>query len=152
MSSRLGQHLLRSKSKAENFGLFALYSSYFFYLLFDCPMANFWLLSSKQSHSLNVNHCIWAISFRPGAEMGGVRSLHLTEWPVSFDCKAITPQIAEDTLPDLNQVFPKCGNAPPQYPKQVQFDNEVAFRLAKYLIRCRIQGSKLQLFAHKSVT
>ena len=113
MSSRLGQHLLRSKSKAENFGLFALYSSYFFYLLFDRPMANFWLLSSKQSHSLNVNHCIWAISFRPGAEMGGVRSLHLTEWPVSFDCKAITPQIAEDTLPRFKPSFSKMWECPP---------------------------------------
>ena len=113
MSSRLGQHLLRSKSKAENFELFALYSTYFFYLLFDCPMANFWLLSNKQSHSLNVNHCIWAISFRSGAEMGGVRSLHLTEWPVSFDCKAITPQIAEDTLPRLKPSFSKMWECLP---------------------------------------
>ena len=30
MASRLGQHLLRTKYKTENFGLFALYSSYFF--------------------------------------------------------------------------------------------------------------------------
>ena len=30
--SRLGQHLLRANSKVENFGLFALYSSFFLFL------------------------------------------------------------------------------------------------------------------------
>ena len=30
MAFRLGQHLLRANSKSENFGLFALYSRYFF--------------------------------------------------------------------------------------------------------------------------
>ena len=96
MACRLEQHLLSAKSKAENFGLFTLYSSYlFFYLLLGCFMANFWLLSSKQSHSPNVNHCIWAISFWPKAGLGGVGSLHLTEWPVSFDHNAITLQITE---------------------------------------------------------
>ena len=72
MASRLGKHLLKAKATAENFGLFALYSSYFFYLLFGCPMANFWLLPSKQLHSSNVNHCIWAISFWPRAGRGWV--------------------------------------------------------------------------------
>ena len=62
MASRLGKHLLRAKSKTENFGLFALYPCYF-YLLFGCSMANFWLLLRKQSHSPDVNHCIWAIDF-----------------------------------------------------------------------------------------
>ena len=112
MASRLGQRLLRSKSKAENFGLFTLYFSYFYYLLFGCPTANFWLLSSKQSHSPNVNHCIWAISFWSRAEMEGVGSLHLSECPVSFDHKAITPQIAGNTLPRFKPSFPKCENAP----------------------------------------
>ena len=65
MASRFGQHLLTEKSKAENIGLFALFSRYFFYLLFGYPIANFYLLSSKQSHSPNVNHCIWTISFSP---------------------------------------------------------------------------------------
>ena len=42
MAGRLEQHLLSAKSKAENFGLFTLYSSYlFFYLLLGCFMANF---------------------------------------------------------------------------------------------------------------
>ena len=121
MASRLGQHLLRAKSKAENFGLFALYSGYFFYLLFGCPMANVWLLSSKQSQSRNVNHCIWDISFWPKAGLGGVGSLHLIECPVSFDHNAITPQIAENTLPKLEPSFSKMWKCP-QYPRQVQLD------------------------------
>ena len=41
--------------------------------------------------------------------MRKVGSLNLTECPVSFDHNAITPQIL---CPDLNSVFPKCGNAP----------------------------------------
>ena len=151
MTSRLGQDLLRAKSKAENFGLFALYRSYFFYLLFCCPMANFWLLSSKKSHSSNVNHCIWALSFQPRAGMEGVGSLHLAECPVTFDRMAITPQIAENTLPRLKPSFSKIWKCS-QYAKQVQLDFVVVFRLAKYLIECKAQGSELQLFADKSVT
>ena len=135
MASRLGQQLLRAKPKAENSGLFALYSSYsFFYLLFGCPMTNFWLLSSKQSHSPNVNHCIWAISFWPKAGLGGVGSQHLTECP---DHNAITPQIVENTLPILKPSFSKMCKCP-QYPKQVQLDIVVAFSLAKYLVGCKI--------------
>ena len=47
--SRLGQHLLRANSKVENFGLFALYSSFFLFLSaylvalwpnFGCYLAN----------------------------------------------------------------------------------------------------------------
>ena len=64
MASRLGKHLLRAKSKTENFGLFALYLCYFFYLLFGCLMANVCLLLRKQSHSSDVNHCIWTINFQ----------------------------------------------------------------------------------------
>ena len=108
MAGRLEQHLLSAKSKAENFGLITLYSSYlFFYLLLGCFMANFWLLSSKQSHSPNVNHYIWAISFWPKAGLRGVGSLHLTECLVSFDHNPITPETAENTLPGLKPSFSK---------------------------------------------
>ena len=58
MAFRLGKHLLRAKSKTENFGLFE-----YFYLLFGYSMANFWLLLRKQSHSPEFNQCIWAIDF-----------------------------------------------------------------------------------------
>ena len=113
MASRLGQHLVRAKSKTENFGLLALYSSYlFFYLLFDYPMANFWLLSSKQSHSPNVNHCIWAISFWPKAGLGGVGSLHLTEFPVSFDHNVIIPQNCKKSSAQTAQFSQNVGMPP----------------------------------------
>ena len=69
MASRLGKHLYRAKSKTENFGLFALYP-YIFYLLFPFSMANFWLLLRKQSHSHDVNHCIWAINFWSKGDSG----------------------------------------------------------------------------------
>ena len=151
MASRIGQHLLRAKFNAVNFGLFALYLQLFFYQLFDCTMGNLWLLLSKQSHSINVNHCMWAISFWPGAGLGGVRSLHLTECLVSFDHNVITPQMAKNALSRLKPCFSKMQKCP-QYPKQVHIDIAVALRLAKYLIGCKIQGSKLQLFADKSMT
>ena len=91
---------------------------YFFYLLFGCSMANFWLLSNKQSHSPNVNHCIWVSVFGPKLDREGLGSLHLIECPVSFDHNAITPQIAENTLPRLKPSFSKMWKCP-QYPKQV---------------------------------
>ena len=58
MSSRLGKHLLRATFKAENFGLFALYTwgfFCFFFLLFGCSMANFRLFLRKNSHSPDIN-------------------------------------------------------------------------------------------------
>ena len=141
MSSRLGQQLLRAKSNTENSGLFTLYFSYFFYLLFDCSMANFWLLLSKQSQSPNVNHCIWDINFWPRVGLGGVRSLYLTECPVSFDHNAITPQIAQNTLPRFKPSFSKMLKCP-QYPKKGIAWHCVVFRLAKYLLdaKCRVQN------------
>ena len=70
MAYRLGKHLLRAKSKTENFGLFALYPA-IFYLLFDCPMANFWLLLRKQYYSPDVNHCICVSIFGPQVTQRG---------------------------------------------------------------------------------
>ena len=118
MTSRLGQRLLRAESKAENFGLFALHRSYFFYLMFGCPMANFWMLSSKQSHSSMLITEFGLLFFDPKLEFEGVGSLHLTDCPVSFHHNAITPQIAENTLPRLKPSFSKMWKCP-QYPKQV---------------------------------
>ena len=138
MSSWLGQHLLRAKCNAENAGLLTLYFSYFFYLLFDCSMANFWLLSSKQSQSPNVNHCIWGISFWPRAGLGGVRSVYLTECPVSFDHNAITPQIAQNTLPRFKPSFYKMWKCP-QYPKQVQIDIVLSLGLQNTLLDAKFR-------------
>ena len=41
MASLLGKHLLRAKSKAEKFGLFALYPCYFFICCLAAPWLTF---------------------------------------------------------------------------------------------------------------
>ena len=68
MACKPGQHLLRAKSKTENFGLLALHSCYFFFSAVGCAMTNHWLLLKKQFHSSDVNHCIWAVNFLPKDE------------------------------------------------------------------------------------
>ena len=67
MASRLGQHILSAKSKAENFGLFALYSSYLFFLsAFGCPMEavvlrilSFFEIQIQYFHVDIKNHSLW---------------------------------------------------------------------------------------------
>ena len=62
LKERPGKHFFRAKSKTENFGLFALYPGYLFYVLFGCPMTNFWLVLKKQCHSADVNHFVFRLS------------------------------------------------------------------------------------------
>ena len=70
MASRLGKHL-RAKSKAKNFGLFALYHCYFFVCCLTAPWLTFGY-NSGNSPSPDVNHCIWAINFW---SKGGLKEL-----------------------------------------------------------------------------
>ena len=135
MASSLGQNLLRGKSKAENFGLFALYSSYFFlflsavWLSHGQPLAVIeQAVSLTQCQSLHLHY-----QFLARAGPGEVGSLHLTECPVSFDHNATTPQITENTRPRLKPSFSKMWKCP-QYSKQVQLEIMVAFKLLKYFI------------------
>ena len=115
----MGNTFLEQNLRLKTLGyLLFIPAIYFFYLLFGCPMTNFWLLLSKHSHSPNVNHCIWAISFWPKAGLEEVGSVRLTECPVSFDHNAITYHIAENALPRLKPSFSKMWKCP-QYPKQV---------------------------------
>ena len=67
--------------------------SFFQLFFFICCFSNCWLLSKKQPQSSNVNHCIWVIGFWHTAEIGGFGSLHLTEFPVSFDHNDIRPPL-----------------------------------------------------------
>ena len=122
MASRLGQHLLRAKSKTENFGLFSLYLWYFLYLLCGCATANFSLLSRKQSHSPNVNQCIWAICFGPKVTKRGWVSrpnwVHSGTWwqlhnPLIPNCRKHSPQTCSKIR--------KCS----QYPKQLLLGHSV---------------------------
>ena len=71
-----------------------------FCMLFHCLIANFWLLSGKQSHSLNINYCNWAINFWPEGDCdphNKVGSLLLVKYQLEFepktfqfDCNPIT--------------------------------------------------------------
>ena len=98
--------------------VYLLFIPAFFYLLLVCPIANFWLLSRKQSHSPNVNYCIWAIIFSSRAGLEGAGFLHLTECTVNFDHNATTPQIVENALPRVKPSFSKMWKCC-QFLKQV---------------------------------
>ena len=116
MASRLGQHLLRAKSKAENFGLYALYPCCF---CICCLAAQWPTFDSYQGNSLTHPMLITAFGlsiFGPKVTKG-VGYLHLIEFPVSFDQNAIThlathPKFQKILSPDLHPIFTKCGNAP----------------------------------------
>ena len=114
----LGNISLEQNLRLKTLGYLLFIPANFLYLLFRCPMTNFWLLPSKQSQSPNNNHSIYAIKFWSTDVLRGVGSLHLTECLVSFGHNAITPQIAENTLPRLKLSFSKMWKCP-QYPKQV---------------------------------
>ena len=84
----LGNTSLEQNLRLKTLGyLLFIPAIYFFYLLFGCPMANLWLLSSKQSHSPNVNHCIWAFSFWPKCGLGGVGWVSTcNHWGLTCQC------------------------------------------------------------------
>ena len=118
MASRLWKHLLRAKSKAENIGLFALYSSFFFICCLSAPLPTFGYYRENSTHSPNVNCCIWAIIFSSRAGLEGAGFLHLTECTVNFDHNATTPQIVENALPRVKPSFSKMWKCC-QFLKQV---------------------------------
>ena len=91
MASRLGQHLLKAKSKAENFGLFALSLSLLFFVS-AVWLHNGQFLTVIEDDSPNINHCIWAIYFWAQRCVRGLGCLylHLIQCPVGFDHNAIT--------------------------------------------------------------
>ena len=113
MVSRLGQHLLRAKSKTENFGLFALYLCYFLSAL-GCAVQTFgcyW--GNSLAHPMLIT--VSGLSILAQKWLGGVRSLHVIECPVGFNHNAITHlathlKLQEMLSPDLHPVFPKSGN------------------------------------------
>ena len=80
------------------------------------PQANFWLLKRGKPHSIDVNHCIWAIYFWP---KGDQKELDLTPnwvpnglWSQCHNALNHSLQIAENILPRLAHSFSKMWNAP----------------------------------------
>ena len=72
--SRLGQHLLRANSKVENFGLFALYSSFFLFLSAHlvAPWPNFGCyLANSLSHPMLIT-AIGLSDFGPELDWEGL--------------------------------------------------------------------------------
>ena len=107
MDSRLEQPLVRTKSKAENFGLFALYHCYFFI----CCLTALWPMDNGP------------YQFLPQTSLGGVESLHLIESPVVFDHSSIThvathSKLQKISLPRLAPSFSKMWKCP-QSPTQL---------------------------------
>ena len=116
MASRLGQHLLRAKCKAENFGLYALYPCCF---CICCLAAQWPTFDCYQGNSLTHPMLIttFGLSIFGPKVTKGVGSLHLIEFSVSFDHNAIThlathPKFQKILSPDLHPIFTKCGNPP----------------------------------------
>ena len=138
---RIRQHLVRPKSKAENFGLFALYTCYFLSAVW---LPNGQLLtvieetvSLTQCESLHLGYL-----FLVQRCLGGVGSLQLIESPVGFDDNvmihlATHPKLQKILSSDLNPIFTKSESTP----KTV-----IPWHcggLWAYLIECKIYGLKL---------
>ena len=115
MASRLGQHFLRAKSKAENFGLFALYSFYFFicclaaqWPIFDCYWGN------------SLTHPILLTAFGlpifvprvTGRGWGSTPNWVPSElWSQCLNPFSHTYKLQKILSADLHPVFIKCVNA-----------------------------------------
>ena len=111
MASRLGKHLLRVKSKAKNFALFALYPCYFFV----CCLAAPWLTFDQSLIHLMLI-IVFGLRILVQRLLGGVGSHLLIRCPVGFDHNDIThlptcSKLQKILSPDLHLISPKCGNA-----------------------------------------
>ena len=76
MASRLGQHLLRAKSKSWNVGLFALYPCYFFI----CCLAPSWLIFGcyrRNSFTHSILITVFGLSGLAQSWLGGVENFRL---------------------------------------------------------------------------
>ena len=111
MASRLGKHLLRIKSKAENFGLYALYPCF----LFICCLAPPWLIFGYYRRN-SLTHLMLIIAFGRsifGRKVTWRGSVSTSNWVPSglwsqwHNPLTHSPQIAKNTLPKLAPSFSK---------------------------------------------
>ena len=115
MISRVGKHILRTKSKPEIFGLFALYPCFLFICYLAAPwlfFGNYW---GNSPTKLMLIIAFGLSTFGPKVTRRGW-SLLLTECPLGFDHNDTTrllthPKLQKILSPGLHPVFPKCGNA-----------------------------------------
>ena len=122
IASRLGKHLLRAKSKAENFGLLALYLSFIFICCLTAPLQTFGYYWGNSLTQLMLIIAFGLSIFVPKVVCRGwvstpnwVPSGLWLQWhnPLTY-----SPQIAENTLPRLAPTFSKMWKCP-KYPKQL---------------------------------
>ena len=132
MATRLWQHHVRTKSKVENFGLFALYSCYFFICCLTAPWRTFdYYRGNSLTHLMLIT--VFGLSIF-GLKVTGRGWVSTTNWVPSglwsqwHNPLSHSHQIAENTLPRLVHSFSEMWKCL-QYPKQLQFDTVVAFRL-----------------------
>ena len=116
MTSRLGKHLLRVKSKTENFGLFALYPCYFFVCCLDASWLTF-----VYHWGNSVTHLVLITAF--GLSVFGLKVTRMSwvstpNWVPSGLChNRIThlgtqPKSHKLLAPDLPPDFLNYGNVP----------------------------------------
>ena len=111
--SDLSNTLLKQNLRLKTLG-YLLFILLFSYLLFGCPMANFYW-GNTLTHPMLIT-AFWLFLVQSWLE--GIEPLHLNECPVSFDHNAINhvathPKLQKIIFPGLHPVFTKC----PQYPK-----------------------------------
>ena len=111
MASRLRKHLLRTKSKAEKFGLYALYPCF----LFICCLVAQWLIFGYCWRN-SLTHLMLIIAFGRsifGRKVTGRSSVSTSNWvPNGFSSQWHNPlthssQIAKNALPKLAPSFSK---------------------------------------------
>ena len=111
MASRLGKQLLRTKSKAENFGWYALYPCF----LFICCLAAPWLIfgycwRNSLTHLMLIIAFRWSIFGRKVTRRGSVSTSNWVPsglWSQWHNPLTHSPQIAKNTLPKLAPSFSK---------------------------------------------
>ena len=92
-------------------------------LLFACPMANVWLLLTKQSPSPDEELILHlGYQFLVQSWLGGVGFPYLTECPVAFDHNSTTHLATHLKFQKMWKCF--------KYPKQLKFDTVMVFRFA----------------------
>ena len=115
MASRLGQHLLRAKSKAENFGLFALYSFYFFICCLAAQWPNFdcyWGNSLTHPILLTAFGLPIFVPRVTGRGWGSTPNWVPSElWSQCLNPFSHTYKLQKILSADLHPVFIKCVNA-----------------------------------------
>ena len=122
MGSRLRKNLLRTKAKAENFGLFALSPCFLFIYCLAAPWLTFgYYWGNSLTHLMLIIASGLSIFGPKVTRRGWVSTPSWVPsgiWSQWHNPLTHSPQIAENTLPRLASNFSKMWKCP-QYPKQL---------------------------------